>query len=343
MNIGHFLIDDEVYLTHKIPAVLIELSNRQGVDITALLRGSGVFLEDIQNIEHRISSRRWQRLLNNAAKHDKSHELLLRFGRQLPYITHGALLQALLNASGTRNLLEILRDYSHLYYPHVYFHLASNNNFHFLLLNNAVSHENSYLHHQTLMSSVIALFKACDIPNTGITFFLNTGSPVDSAALQTYLGCHIYYNAPVCAMLIADNANHQSLVRHCKTAKQQALLECEKIVKKRNLQKGFLESLHHYLIQRVTHEDTSLSSCAEHFQISPATFKRRLKCHQSSFQNELDNTRKLLALSMLLIGDMSSEETARKLRISDNANFRRSFKRWTGMLPSAAKDQLLNF
>lgn len=343
MNTGHFSIDDKIYLTHQMPAVLIELANRQGIASAPLLRGTGIFSEDINNIHHKISSRRWQRLLDNAAKQDKSHELLLRFGRQLPYITHSSLLQALLNAEGTRNLLEILKDYSQLYYPHVYFHLASNNDFHFFLFNNAVSHENAHLHHHILMSSVSMLFKACDITKTGITFLLNTSAPSDSAALQTYLGSRIYYNAPVNAMLISDADKQPSLARSCNTTKQQALIECRRKIDKETLKKGFLESLHSYLIQRITREDTGLNSCAESFQVSPATFKRRLKCHDSSFQYELDNTRKLLALSMLLIQGMSSEETARQLRISDNANFRRSFKRWTGILPSAAKDQLLHF
>lgn len=342
MNNNHFLIDDKIYLTHKMPAVLIEFASRQGNDVAPILRGSGVFSEDTQDTQHKISSRRWQTLLNNAYKYDRSQELLMRFGRQIPYITDSSLLQALLNTSSTRNLLEILRDYSNLYYPHTFFNLTSNNNFHFFVFNNAITHENSHLHHQVLMSSVVTLFKACDIPTTGIVFLLNTSAPPDTAPLQTYLGSRIYFDAPVSAMLIPDSNQQQSLARYCKTTNQQALSECEEKVNKTQLQKGLLEVLHEHLTSRIFVEETCLNTCARNFQISAATFKRRLKSHNSTFQAELDNTRKVLALSMLLVHDMSSEDTARKLRINDNANFRRSFKRWTGILPSAVKDQLLH-
>ncbi len=76
-----------------------------------------------------------------------------------------------------------------------------------------------------------------------------------------------------------------------------------------------------------------LDAIAAEFHMSPATFKRRLSSHGTSYQ-ELKNAERMdRARHLLLKGQQSVESIAEKLGFSDASNFTKAFKSWTGMTP----------
>ena len=345
---SYFCHDDRIHATAQLPAATLALAKSHRLDFDALVRGTGIFDSDLKDPDHRISSRKWHRLLQNVSGVDRSQELLFRLGRRLPYISHGALLQALLNSAGARELLEILRDHSRLYYPSCFFQLASTTHHHIFLISDAIGHgEQQHLHDQILISSIITLLKACNMPVEGISYLLTQSKPLDSAAHSTYLSSRIHYGAPITALIIPDAYNTHNDVftdnEFANNAKLNALRQCDFAYVSDRLQPGFIETVQKHLMRQLLREDVCLSSCAQAFNTSPASLKRWLKNHQSSFQQQLDNARKILALSMIFIDGLSNDETAQRLRIHDKANFRRSFKRWTGTLPSKLRENLLHF
>ncbi len=84
-------------------------------------------------------------------------------------------------------------------------------------------------------------------------------------------------------------------------------------------------------------EPLSLQDCAAQLQISPATLKRRLSDAGCSFQPLYDRMRSERAVIELLIAGASVEQVGARLHFHDSSNFRRAFKRWTGMTPSSLK------
>ncbi|MBU3069487.1 helix-turn-helix domain-containing protein [Aestuariicella sp. G3-2] len=338
---SYYSIDDKILPISQIPAAMLELARNHRMDINSLLKGTGIFMQDISRRDYHISCEQLKCLINNISKHNHSQEFALRFGRQLPYINHSTLLQAIVNASCIRDLLEILRNHCRLYYPLCFLHLASDTKNHYLIINDAIGcpQQQKFIS-QSFISSVLTLLKASDIDKNQLTFYLEQSQPEDTAPLQTYLGSRICYNAPITAIIVPDHIGQKPLSNHSETIKQQALIECQESIQLINGKQGFLECLQKLLLRKIPRQDITLQICAEHFGISSATFKRRLKAHQTNFQSELDRARKLLALSLLVIQDLNNEEVARILRINDSANFRRSFKRWTGSLPSTLRHQL---
>ncbi len=198
-----------------------------------------------------------------------------------------------------------------------------------------------------MISSIITLFKACNIPIEGASYLLSQSRPKDTAAHNTYLSSRIHYGSPVTALIIADRCSGQDELftdsEFANTAKLSALRQCNAARVDGKLQPGFIEAIQKHLMRQLLREDVSLSSCAQAFDTSPASLKRWLHNHHSSFQQQLDNARKILALSMIFVDGLSNDETAQRLRIHDRANFRRSFKRWTGTLPSRLRENLLQF
>ena len=71
--------------------------------------------------------------------------------------------------------------------------------------------------------------------------------------------------------------------------------------------------------------------------MSPSTLKRKLHKHGTHFQEQLDLARKHMALYLYQIKGQSNDEVAAYLQFHDATNFRRSFKRWTGLAPSAMR------
>lgn len=81
-------------------------------------------------------------------------------------------------------------------------------------------------------------------------------------------------------------------------------------------------------------DNLSLPEMAEKLSMSPATLKRRLAEMDLSFGQLADETRLIKALYYLATPSQDAHTIANSLSFSDASNFRRSFKRWTGQLPT---------
>jgi AraC-like DNA-binding protein len=69
--------------------------------------------------------------------------------------------------------------------------------------------------------------------------------------------------------------------------------------------------------------------------MTPRTLHRRLVDEGTSFHDLLEDVRRTLAVEHVKSGRLSIEEIAYMLGYSDLANFRRAFRRWESVPPSA--------
>ena len=95
------------------------------------------------------------------------------------------------------------------------------------------------------------------------------------------------------------------------------------------------------LAQRLA-EGVSIERTAKSLSLSVRTLRRRLEQHGLSFQRLLEEVRQTRASEYLSHSDESVEHIAERLGYADPSNFRRAFRRWTGLTPSRfrAKTQL---
>ncbi len=98
-------------------------------------------------------------------------------------------------------------------------------------------------------------------------------------------------------------------------------------------------ALYQYLLANIRRAPT-LETTAAAFGVSLATFKRHLARHHTHFQAELDQVRTHVALHLFHTLGYDNDAVARYLGFHDANNFRRSFKRWTGLTPSLLRDHL---
>lgn len=161
-------------------------------------------------------------------------------------------------------------------------------------------------------------------------FSFNRTAPRDLAQHAVHLGPALDFGCQVDAMRLprADAEPHwpatpglaaTALARH---ADPQAL------------RRGLLASVGDRLLRQLA-EPPGLEALAAEFGNSPATFKRRLARHGTHYQAEVDRMRAHAALYLLGPGGQGRDSVAQALGYFDGANFRRSFKRWTGVAPGS--------
>ncbi len=343
MESHYFQNHDKLLQSSHFPAVILELVQQTSEHTQKVLQGTGLFAEDLRDPTHCISYSRYRRLLSNIQSTDSNFDVALRFGRRLPSIIDGHLLQALINASSIRQLMEMLRDFARLYYPLGYWTLESSNVQHFFVVEDSLGQDKvSTIIAIQMLSSLVALLKHSNIDTRPLTFLLAIPKPEDTAPLHTYLGSQLHFGMPVNGVLLPDQIFRYQLPSGSTSAHNMATHLCHEALRSCEQQHGFIEVLQTQLRRGVIRNMTNLDDYAHYFSISSATFKRRLKQHGTSFQKQLDYARLSIAVSMLVLQASDDSLISNTLGIRDRANFRRDFKRWTGLLPNTVRASMTN-
>lgn len=87
-------------------------------------------------------------------------------------------------------------------------------------------------------------------------------------------------------------------------------------------------------IRRALPQHSSFGEVAASLYMSERTLRRRLMESGLSYRKMQDEERKSRALSLVLNGQTDLTAVVRETGFADISNFRRSFKRWTGMSPN---------
>lgn len=167
-------------------------------------------------------------------------------------------------------------------------------------------------------------------------FCFNRPAPKSLEQHQVFLGYDLHFNCQLDAMIIPIAAADQAWPRANQTAWQLAQQQIPAFSDSASL----LNALYDYLQSRLR-QNPSLEQTAADFGLSPASLKRYLNKHGTHFQAELDLCRTHMALYLLTVQGLDTEQVANWLGFHDANNFRRSCKRWTGLSPSLLRAGVL--
>jgi AraC-like DNA-binding protein len=181
------------------------------------------------------------------------------------------------------------------------------------------------------MSAVTAMCQWLGGERLPWRYSFNRTQPRDLSQHAVYLGPELQFDCQVDAMRLPAACLGKTWPRGVQASMAaQALAQgAEPAARAR----GFLAALYDYLLPRYR-EAPTLEAAAAFFGVSCATFKRHLAQHGTHYQAQVDQVRTHVALYLLLLQGRSNEGVAQQLGFHDRSNFRRSFKRWTGLVPS---------
>ncbi|OWQ86367.1 hypothetical protein CDN99_21085 [Roseateles aquatilis] len=164
------------------------------------------------------------------------------------------------------------------------------------------------------------------------TFSFNRTRPRELSQHAAYLGPDLHFGCQVDAMRLPLAA---ATVPWATAATGRPALAAGALAQGADPEaawRGQLAALYDHLLAEIGGQP-SLDRSARRFGVSPATLKRQLAQLGTHHQAQLDQVRAHAALYLMTLRGQRGEAVARSLGFQDKSNFRRSFRRWTGMTP----------
>ncbi|WP_158223121.1 AraC family transcriptional regulator [Halovibrio salipaludis] len=333
----HWRSPDERHLpAHFHPALLIELAQARDVPEHRLLRHTGLFTDDIVKGKVLISDHQYRRLLDNVQQHCQAEELALLWGRQMLPGHYGPLSTCLQHAPNLAEALTYLHDYRHDLCPLLFPQWWRDSQWCYLLWADGGTGRVRPFVARAMMAAVYGLARY----RTGRTpewhFLFSQRRPANPAAHEVSLGGRVWFGTGVDMMILPLNDLNEPWLDSSTTALSVARHQ----LPREPVPESLPEVVYHLLMARAE-ALPSLEETAGILGMSAASLKRRLRDCGTHFQSLCDEVRLHYSLYLSQVLRLGTEAIAERLCNGDRANFRRSFRRWTGMTPARYRQWLM--
>ena len=330
-------LDDKFIGAHHQPVTLMDLVCDQGAEVDRLLRHTGLFYHEVAAGRALASPRQYLQLIHNARRLYPEPELSFLHGQRLFPGHYGAVSALLGNAPDLGQALAVFESAQSLISPLLTTRVARAGDYCCVQWLDACGAGDEYRFLvETMMAGLASVTRWLSGERLPWIFQFSYPRPAYPEQYRVHLGSDLHFDAHMDAMLLPAGYLDRPWPRASATARALALRDCEDDLARLGFRTSFIQALYNYLRQRVR-EPVSLEQAASALGASPATLKRRLRRQGTHFQQLLDRARKHEALHLLQLHGYSNDQVARHLSFNDPTNFRRSFKRWTGLTPSACR------
>lgn len=334
MSLNAYDSDNRFIAAHHLPAALIDLARSRQIDTHHLLRGCELFYDDIVTGNALISPDQFIRLIANARRLLDAADSSFLYGQRLWPGHYGASSHMLEQADHLLQALEQIAEYRALLSPLLTPVLRLDEHYlHLYWRESCAAGEQRIFLLEASMTAVVALARRQQPERLPWRFCFNYAEPAYVEQYWVHLGDALTFNSPSTVMSLPREYLLRPWPGAGSTAQQVARQASNAQLQAWGWQQSFIDRVYEHLLGHIR-QPLSLERVAAAFATSPASFKRRLGKHRTNFQEQLDQVRRDLAVYLYQVKGYSNDEVAQYLGFSDNANFRRSFKRWTGCLPS---------
>lgn len=332
--------DSRFIPAHYQPASLIDLALARGVNIHRLLQGTGLFHEDILTGDQRIAPQQFLRLIGNVQQQMQADDTSFLLGQQWLPGHYGEASHALSHAANLQEALERLVRLQTLLWPLLRLRLRLDGQHVWLDWGDSfgAGSQRVFLI-EAGMAAVTGMSQWLSGQRLPWVFHLSHARPRYSEQYWVHLGEQLRFASPLNQMCLPRDYLQRPWPSASATAGQVAEQQGVAMLAQLPAPQSLLDSLHDYLRERLR-QPLRLEAVAEDFHMSPATLKRKLHKHGTGFQEQLDQARSSMAMELYQSRGYSSDQVADYLNFTDRANFRRSLRRWTGLLPSELRDWL---
>ncbi|MFC4260955.1 AraC family transcriptional regulator ligand-binding domain-containing protein [Marinobacter lacisalsi] len=329
-----YTAEDRVLAAHHQVALLIELAMSRNIAEDRLLRNTGLFPSDIRNASQKLSASAFRRLITNVSGMDSSSALNLLWGSQLFPGHYGSPSTLLAHSGNLMAFLETLVRFRFFLCPFMAPNLVKDDQWTYLYWTDAGGLGKAKPFVVTaLMSGVRSASNWLAGRTLPWQIYLKQPQPKNTSEYLVAFGETLRFSAGIDLMRIESRALFEPWKNVSELVRASVLSESAELLNNAQPAHGLPE-----LVYRVILSDPanfrSLSVVSDYLGTSPATLKRRLKECETSYQIIYDEARLHLSLYQFYVKGWSHDEVAKWLECCDSANFRRMFKRWTGLTPT---------
>ncbi|MBU2870059.1 AraC family transcriptional regulator [Colwellia sp. E2M01] len=347
---------DEVLNTQQLLLSIIDLANQRGAHPDKLLKGTKIFYNDLTKVNVNkkplsCSANTLLTVIENCSKLIKGNEISFLLGRRYFPSQLGLLGQAFMNCRHLADMLRLCQCFQLDCFPLMNLTIKNFNGKSYLLFQSAVgklSHNQQIFITEFMLSALLGAIKyRCgELPELYIYLDYPQVEHIEQYHTHLNMSNHktIKFEQQICMVTIDSQKLYLPFNDSAKSLKLLALQQLRQDAQLNNQQYpiSFTQQLIRYINQCIaTKVDVSQESCAQHFGYSSATLKRKLASHALNYQGVIDNIRSQQAIFQLIICHDSNEKIADALYFTDVSNFRKAFKRWTGMTPNSMRERLL--
>lgn len=335
---------DKILLLQHGSSELLALAQRRGASLSKLLTGTSIFEQDLHKPHSRLHHSDWLKLLQNCQQQLNSPELPFLLGSALLNSRYISLCQCLQAAKNLRQALAQLCYFRHQLFPAIYatVHRLPQQQVITIELQPAIGMANQQPFIMIMLCSLLLNLVKQQLGTTGgISIQIQADCAGQQLQYQQHWDCAVSFSQPCNSISIPLTLWQQGFIDADPERFYAARRSCRQLNRVLPGQRGILENVCR-LQQRALPQLLSLDQVAAALGLSSNNLKRQLSQHHTNFARLLDQTRRDAARRLLQLGHYSNRQLAQQLGYSDEHNFRRAFKRWTGLIPSDFKG-LFNF
>lgn len=323
---------DKALPARQLAQSLVQVAVARGAPEQKLLRGTGIFSEDLLTAKP-ISCNQLQRLCGNATQHYKGFDLAFQFGHHLvsafvndalPYFTH---------AQNFGECLRALPSFQTRLYPFVSAFRYDEGDDILLVLQDAMGSGKQFrFMAEAYCAALVALARHCTGKRLALHFSFPFARPRQIQEYEEGLGFRLAFDQPFFTIKVARAELATPCLQPNRMFKQFAL---RRFLEQREYRVTLLDAVRYHLRRS---SNATLPAIAGELGISPASLKRKLADHDTTFSLLHDDIRRQQAIYYLQVQKLNNEQSALKMAFTDITNFRRAVKRWTGLTPSQLRE-----
>ena len=309
---------------------LIEIAAQRGMSSHKLLKGSRLFYEDLHHSNKQVSFQQVAQIFDNVHKHLRHDGVSFLLAQHWLFSQPNAAFQALLNCRNLFDMSRVLQVRQAQIWPLMFFQSYSSAHARHFVINPAIAQASEscmQFMSEFLVASIDQLCRWRFDMVSQITVKLPYIQPEHVEQYQAHLKLQYHFSQPCFMVSIPTSYLYRPQTLALTTMRgfylQQSKYSANNV--------GFLQYVCSLLALNPKQSATELS---ERLGVSVATLKRKLKAHNTSLQVLKDQLQKQQAVIHISERGCSNEQVAQQLDYADVTNFRRNFKRWTGMTPS---------
>ena len=160
-----------------------------------------------------------------------------------------------------------------------------------------------------------------------------TSSTQQFAAFYGILKCPVRFEQPNISVTVNRQYLNLPIATHDSALQSLLDQQARALISVLPNNEEFEKKIKRLLVKSMQEGQPSLHALANHMNTSPRTLHRKLVDRGTNFKTLLENTRKELALQYLQANRLSMSEIALLLGYSEQSDFSRAFKQWTGHSP----------
>lgn len=320
--------------------VLARQMEKLGIDTPALLSGSRIHSDDLDNPDFYVTSEQERQVIRNIITLTTDPKIGLAIGQHYHIGIHGHLGIAAASSETLFDAARIFFQYMSLTLTHFQYDLKVKGKLAFMSMKELIDLKDL----RTIICErevVSVLRMTSDILGTAIPLkevWFAYPKPSYSSAYQDVFKCPVRFNANEHMLVYDSKYLFVSLPLANPLLRKAYEKECRQLYFRLEMQETVTDRVRKEILF-IKNGIPTLVKLAKHLNMSPRTLRRRLNEEGTSYKVLSADTLKNKAINLIQTTSQPIEQISLELGYSDLANFYRAFKRWTGHNPSFYRER----